>query len=44
MAEEIRVKLPKPIYDALIKKAVEKKLEVNDLLIRAIVAILEDKV
>ena len=44
MSEEIRIVLPAEIAQALRKKALEKKMKVNDLVIRAIVAVLEDKV
>jgi len=44
MSEKIELVLPKPIYDRLRRKAEEKRLTIQDLLLKAIIAVIEDKV
>ena len=44
MSETIEIVVPKPIYERLKQKAEQKKLTIQDLILRALIAILEDKV
>jgi len=44
MSEKIELVVPKPIYDRLKQKAEEKKLTIQDLLLKAIIAVIEDRV
>jgi len=42
VSEEIRILLPKGIYARLKHKAEEEKIKINDLILQAIVKILEE--
>jgi hypothetical protein len=43
MSVEIRLLVPKAIYEALEKKAKENNLKLEDLIIRAVVRIIEEE-
>lgn len=43
MSEEIKIVVPRPLYEVILKKAQKKGMELDELILRVIAAIVEDK-